>query len=96
MFKLLKWSTGNTEMSKENNVLEVFTNYRGSVSYPEILEFSCSEKFKNILRKTSMVVYFELILAKKTPSRTSAFEIIWEGRRDGFLFYRWSRSKLLE
>ena len=92
-FKVKRWK--NAETSKENKCLsEVFTNHRRSS--PEILEFSCSEKFKNILRKTSMVVYFELILAKKTPSRTSAFEIIWEGRRDGFLFYRWSRSKLLE
>ena len=43
-----------------------------------------------------MMVYFDLILAKKTPSRTAAFEIIWESRRDGFLCYRCSRSKLLE
>ena len=43
-----------------------------------------------------MVVYFELILAVKTPPRTAAFEIIWESRRDGFQCYRCSRSKLLE
>ena len=61
-FKVKRWK--NAETSKENKCLsEVFTNHRGSS--PEILEFSCSEKFKNILRKTSMVVYFELILAKK-------------------------------
>ena len=34
-----------------------------------------------------MMVYFDLILAKKTPSRTAAFEIIWESRLDDFLFY---------
>ena len=43
-----------------------------------------------------MMVYFELILAIKTPPRPTAFEIIWENRRDGFLCYRCSRSKLLE
>ena len=44
-----------------------------------------------------MVVYFALILTlKSTPPRTAAFEIIWESRRDGFLFYRCSRSKMLE
>ena len=39
-----------------------------------------------------MVVYFELILAKKLHHG----RIIWESRRDGFLCYRCSRSKLLE
>ena len=43
------------------------------------------------------MVYFALTLAKEnTPPRTAAFEIIWESRRDGFLFYRCSRSKMLE
>ena len=43
-----------------------------------------------------MAVCFDLILTKKIPPRTAAFEIIWESRRDGCLFYRYSRSKLLE
>ena len=34
-----------------------------------------------------MVVYFDLILAKKIRQRTAAFEIIWVSRRDGFLFH---------
>ena len=58
--------------------------------------FSCSEKFKKNPKKRSMVVYFELILAIKTPLRTTAVEIIWESGRDDFLCYRCSRSKLLE
>ena len=57
---------------------------------------SCSEKFKKISWKTSMVVYFELILAKKTPPRTAASEIILESRHYGFLFYTCSHSKLLQ
>ena len=67
MFKLLKWNIGDAETSKEKVPSEFlqssFTSHRES--YPEILEFSCSEKFKKILRKTSIVVYFKLILAKK-------------------------------
>ena len=51
---------GNPETSKEKVPSEVFISHRES--YPE---FSCSEKFKKILRKTSIVVYFKLILAKK-------------------------------
>ena len=43
-----------------------------------------------------MVVYFDLILGKKALPWTAAFEIIWESRRDDFLFYRCSCSKLLE
>ena len=90
MFKLLKWNTGNAGTSKENNCPSgFFTNQL-------LRNFSCSEKFKNISKKTSMVVYFELILAVKTPPRTAAFEIIWESRRDCFQCYRCSRSKLLE
>ena len=54
---------GNPETSKEKVPSEVFISHRES--YPEILEFSCSEKFTKILRKTSIVVYFKLILAKK-------------------------------
>ena len=43
-----------------------------------------------------MVVHFDLILAKKTPPRRAALEIIWESHRHGSLFYRCSRSKLLD
>ena len=44
-----------------------------------------------------MVVYFDFILTNKSsPPRTAAFEIIWDSIRNGFLFYRWSRSKMLE
>ena len=45
--------------------------------------------------ETSVVVYIDLILAKNTPPRTAAFEIIWERRRDGFLFFKCSDSKML-
>ena len=35
-----------------------------------------------------MAVHFDLILANKsTPPVMPAFEIVWESRRDGFLFY---------
>ena len=58
---------------------------------------SCSKKFKKIPWKTFVVVYFALILVlKSTPPETVGFEIIWESRRDGFLFYRYSCSKMLE
>ena len=43
-----------------------------------------------------MLVYFDLILVRKTPPWTATFEIIWESCRYGFLFYKCSRSKLLE
>ena len=90
MFKLLKRNTGNAGTSKENNCpSDFFTNQL-------LRNFSCSEKFNKIPKKTSMVVYFELVLAIKTSPRTAAFEIIWESRRNGFLCYRYSRSKLLE
>ena len=56
---------------------------------------SCSEKFKKTPWKTSTVVYFELMLAKKTPSRRANLGISWESCHDGFLFYKCSRSKLL-
>ena len=69
MFKLLNWSAGNAGTSKENNCpSDFFTNQL-------LRNFSCSEKYKKIPKKTSMVVYFELILAIKTPPRTAAFEI---------------------
>ena len=43
------------------------------------------------------MVYFALSLANKSiPPRTTAFEIIWESRRDVFLFHRCSRSKMLQ
>ena len=57
---------------------------------------SCSERFKEVPRKTSVVVYFILILPNKsTPSWAAASGIIWESRRDGLLC-RCSRSKMLE
>ena len=43
-----------------------------------------------------MVVHFDLILAKKTRPWRAALEIIWESHRHGLLFYRCSRSKLLD
>ena len=40
---------------------------------------NCSERFKEIPLKTSVVVYFTLILPKKsTPAWTAASDIIWE------------------
>ena len=58
---------------------------------------NCSERFKEIPLKTSVVVYFTLILPKKsTPAWTAASEIIWESRPDGFLLCRCCRSKMLK
>ena len=33
-----------------------------------------------------MVVYFGLILAKKTSPRPAGFEIIWESHQNGFFY----------
>ena len=94
IFKLLKWHTGNTETSKNNCPSEIFANYWGS--YPEILEFLFS-KIQEYPWETSVVVYFDLILTNKaSPPRTAASLIIGQSRHDGFLFYRCSRSKMLE
>ena len=42
-------------------------------------------------------VFFALILVhKSTPRRTTASEIMWESRCDGFLLCRCSGSKMLE
>ena len=47
---------------------------------------SCSERFKEIPWKTSVVVYLILVLPNKsTLPWTAASEIIWEIRRDRFL-----------
>ena len=88
MFKLLKWNTVNTENSKKENCpSELFTNYRGyKGSYTKILEYMFWKIQENPW-KTFVVEHSDLILAdKSTPSRTAPFEIIWESRRDGFLF----------
>ena len=61
---------------------------------PEILEYLFWKMQENSM-ETSVVVYIDLILAKNTPPRTAAFEIIWERRRDGFLFFKCSDSKML-
>ena len=84
-----------SKRKKINNCLsEVFT-YTEEVTQKS--QNSCSEKFKKIPWKTSAVVNFSLNFTKNsTSSRTVVFEIIWESCRDGFLFYRCSRSKMLE
>ena len=53
--------------------------------------------FKKIPWKTSLLVYFTLILANKsTPLRTAASEVIWQNLCDGFCSADVSRTKWLE